>query len=91
MDTLIFKLKNIEKQNYRAYQQIKGQYDFTDFDLSLIRFKPILMPPPHDYELVVLGRSLTCNGYAKNRKIINARLVIILRDIFHNWLNQKPR
>ena len=35
MDTLIFKLKNIEKQNYRAYQQIKGQYDFTDFDLFI--------------------------------------------------------
>ncbi|MFV0576368.1 MAG: ABC-ATPase domain-containing protein, partial [Vibrio sp.] len=35
MDTLIFKLKNIEKQNYRAYQQIKGQYDFTDFELFI--------------------------------------------------------
>ncbi|WP_105901576.1 ABC-ATPase domain-containing protein [Vibrio gangliei] len=35
METLIFKLKNIEKQNYRAYQQIKGQYDFTDFDLFI--------------------------------------------------------
>ncbi|OEF23197.1 ABC-ATPase domain-containing protein [Vibrio rumoiensis] len=35
MDTLIFKLKNIEKQNYRSYQQIKGQYDFTDFDLFI--------------------------------------------------------
>ncbi|MFA0440269.1 isopentenyl-diphosphate delta-isomerase [Vibrio sp. 10N.286.49.C2] len=35
MDHLIAKLKKIEKQNYRAYQQIKGQYDFTDFDFYI--------------------------------------------------------
>ncbi|WP_117233981.1 ABC-ATPase domain-containing protein [Vibrio maerlii] len=35
MDQLIAKLKKLEKQNYRAYQQIKGQYDFTDFDLYI--------------------------------------------------------
>ncbi|MGF1748311.1 MULTISPECIES: P-loop domain-containing protein [Vibrio] len=35
MDQLIAKLKKIEKQNYRAYQQIKGQYDFTDFDFYI--------------------------------------------------------
>ncbi len=35
MDQLIFTLKKIEKQNYRAYQQIKGQYDFKDFDLFI--------------------------------------------------------
>ncbi|WP_348236177.1 ABC-ATPase domain-containing protein [Vibrio parahaemolyticus] len=33
MDQLTATLKKIEKQNYRAYQQIKGQYDFTDFTL----------------------------------------------------------
>ncbi|MFB9214176.1 P-loop domain-containing protein [Vibrio sinaloensis] len=31
MDQLTATLKKIEKQNYRAYQQIKGQYDFSDF------------------------------------------------------------
>ncbi|MDF2154795.1 ABC-ATPase domain-containing protein [Vibrio sp. CAU 1672] len=35
MDQLTATLKKIEKQNYRAYQQIKGQYDFTDFSLSI--------------------------------------------------------
>ncbi|MGR5178167.1 P-loop domain-containing protein [Vibrio parahaemolyticus] len=35
MDLLIAKLKKIEKQNYRAYQQIKGSYDFTDFDFHI--------------------------------------------------------
>ncbi|PMH41420.1 isopentenyl-diphosphate delta-isomerase [Vibrio sp. 10N.286.49.B3] len=35
MDQLTAKLKKLEKQNYRAYQQIKGQYDFTDFDLHI--------------------------------------------------------
>ena len=35
MDLLIATLKKIEKQNYRAYQQIKGQYDFTDFTLFI--------------------------------------------------------
>ncbi|ORT52498.1 isopentenyl-diphosphate delta-isomerase (plasmid) [Vibrio sp. qd031] len=35
MDALIAKLKKLEKQNYRAYQMIKGQYDFTDFDLLI--------------------------------------------------------
>ncbi|CAH0529585.1 ABC-ATPase domain-containing protein [Vibrio hippocampi] len=35
MDLLISKLKKIEKQNYRAYQQIKGSYDFTDFDFHI--------------------------------------------------------
>lgn len=31
MDQLTATLKKIEKQNYRAYQQIKGQYDFSDY------------------------------------------------------------
>ncbi len=35
MDSLIAKLKKLEKQNYRAYQQIKGRFDFTDFDLLI--------------------------------------------------------
>ncbi|MCV5223344.1 ABC-ATPase domain-containing protein, partial [Escherichia coli] len=35
MDQLTATLKKIEKQNYRAYQQIKGQYDFTDFTLFI--------------------------------------------------------
>ncbi|EGQ7871031.1 ABC-ATPase domain-containing protein [Vibrio parahaemolyticus] len=35
MDQLTATLKKIEKQNYRAYQQIKGQYDFTDFALFI--------------------------------------------------------
>lgn len=35
MDRLIATLKKLEKQNYRAYQQIKGQYDFTDFTLFI--------------------------------------------------------
>lgn len=35
MDQLINTLKKIEKQNYRAYQQIKGQYDFSDFTLHI--------------------------------------------------------
>lgn len=35
MDLLISKLKKIEKQNYRAYQQIKGSYDFTDFNFHI--------------------------------------------------------
>ncbi len=33
MDQLTALLKKIEKQNYRAYQQLKGQYDFKDFTL----------------------------------------------------------
>ncbi|EGR0313563.1 isopentenyl-diphosphate delta-isomerase [Vibrio parahaemolyticus] len=35
MDQLTATLKKIEKQNYRAYQQIKGQYDFADFTLFI--------------------------------------------------------
>ncbi|MEZ9550424.1 ABC-ATPase domain-containing protein [Vibrio breoganii] len=35
MDLLTAKLKKLEKQNYRAYQQIKGSYDFTDFTLHI--------------------------------------------------------
>lgn len=35
MDQLIATLKKIEKQNYRAYQQIKGEYDFSDFRLHI--------------------------------------------------------
>ncbi len=35
MDRLIATLKKLEKQNYRAYQQIKGQYDFGDFTLFI--------------------------------------------------------
>ncbi|WP_428775368.1 ABC-ATPase domain-containing protein [Vibrio sp.] len=35
MDQLNATLKKIEKQNYRAYQQIKGQFDFTDFTLHI--------------------------------------------------------
>ncbi|EJG1801743.1 TPA: P-loop domain-containing protein [Vibrio parahaemolyticus] len=35
MDQLTATFKKIEKQNYRAYQQIKGQYDFTDFTLFI--------------------------------------------------------
>ncbi|WP_413283321.1 P-loop domain-containing protein [Vibrio sp. MA40-2] len=31
MDQLIAKLKKLEKQNYRAYQSIKGQYSFDDY------------------------------------------------------------
>ncbi len=35
MDHLTAKLKPLEKQNYRAYQQIKGKYDFGDFELFI--------------------------------------------------------
>ncbi|MGY3571363.1 P-loop domain-containing protein [Vibrio paucivorans] len=35
MDRLIAVLKKLEKQNYRAYQQIKGNYDFTDYTLYI--------------------------------------------------------
>ena len=35
MDRLVAKLKKLEKQNYRAYQTIKGQYDFEDYDLYI--------------------------------------------------------
>lgn len=35
MDQLIATLKKIEKQNYRAYHQIKGQYDLNDFTLFI--------------------------------------------------------
>ncbi len=35
MDVLTAKLKKLEKQNYRAYQQIKGQYDFGDYNLFI--------------------------------------------------------
>ncbi|MEZ9231647.1 P-loop domain-containing protein [Vibrio amylolyticus] len=35
MDQLTAVLKKLEKQNYRAYQQIKGQYDFSDFELHI--------------------------------------------------------
>lgn len=35
MDVLTAKLKKLEKQNYRAYQQIKGQYDFGDYTLFI--------------------------------------------------------
>ncbi|AXY02992.1 isopentenyl-diphosphate delta-isomerase [Vibrio alfacsensis] len=35
MDQLTATLKKIEKQNYRAYQQIKGQFDFGDFNLHI--------------------------------------------------------
>ncbi|RTZ17387.1 isopentenyl-diphosphate delta-isomerase [Vibrio aquaticus] len=35
MDQLTATLKKIEKQNYRAYQQIKGEYDFSDYTLYI--------------------------------------------------------
>ncbi|MGD8116603.1 ABC-ATPase domain-containing protein [Vibrio sp. TRT 29B02] len=35
MDQLTAKLKKIEKQNYRAYQQIKGDYDFGDYTFHI--------------------------------------------------------
>jgi predicted ABC-class ATPase len=35
MDHLTAILKKLEKQNYRAYQQIKGNYDFADFSLYI--------------------------------------------------------
>jgi predicted ABC-class ATPase len=35
MDQLNATLKKLEKQNYRAYQTIKGNYDFTDFTLYI--------------------------------------------------------
>ena len=35
MDVLTAKLKKLEKQNYRAYQQIKGEYDFGDYNLYI--------------------------------------------------------
>ncbi|MFG0773724.1 P-loop domain-containing protein [Vibrio plantisponsor] len=35
MDVLTAKLKKLEKQNYRAYQQIKGEYDFGDYNLFI--------------------------------------------------------
>lgn len=35
MDQLIAKLQKLEKQNYQVYQQIKGQYDFGDFELFI--------------------------------------------------------
>ncbi|PWI32351.1 isopentenyl-diphosphate delta-isomerase [Vibrio albus] len=35
MDQLNATLKKLEKQNYRAYQKIKGSYDFTDFTLYI--------------------------------------------------------
>ncbi|MBF9003076.1 ABC-ATPase domain-containing protein [Vibrio nitrifigilis] len=35
MEQLTSRLKKLEKQNYRAYQQIKGQYDFGDFTLYI--------------------------------------------------------
>lgn len=35
MDQLTAKLKKLEKQNYKAYQQIKGNYSFDDFTLYI--------------------------------------------------------
>jgi len=35
MDQLIAKLKRLEKQNYRAYQSIKGPYSFDDYTLHI--------------------------------------------------------
>ncbi|MDG3085451.1 ABC-ATPase domain-containing protein [Vibrio hannami] len=35
MDQLTAKLKKLEKQNYKAYQQIKGKHSFEDFDLYI--------------------------------------------------------
>ncbi|MGX9416560.1 P-loop domain-containing protein [Vibrio sp. WJH972] len=35
MDHLISILKPLEKQNFRAYQKIKGQYEFGDFSLII--------------------------------------------------------
>lgn len=35
MDQLVAKLKKLEKQNYRAYQSIKGQYSFDDYTLFI--------------------------------------------------------
>ncbi|MCG3726057.1 ABC-ATPase domain-containing protein [Vibrio cincinnatiensis] len=40
MDLLIATLKKLEKQNYRVYQKIKGQYDFTDFTLFIDHIQP---------------------------------------------------
>ena len=40
MDLLIATLKKLEKQNYRIYQKIKGQYDFTDFTLFIDHVQP---------------------------------------------------
>lgn len=35
MDQLTATLKKIEKQNYHAYQQIKGEYDFGDYSFHI--------------------------------------------------------
>lgn len=40
MDLLTSILKKLEKQNYRAYQKIKGQYDFGDFTLYIDHIQP---------------------------------------------------
>lgn len=40
MDQLTSRLKKLEKQNYRAYQQIKGTYDFGDFTLLIDYTQP---------------------------------------------------
>lgn len=40
MDQLTAKLKKLEKQNYRAYQQIKGSYSFDDFTLFIDHIQP---------------------------------------------------
>ncbi|WED24392.1 ABC-ATPase domain-containing protein [Vibrio sp. JC009] len=40
MDQLTAKLKKLEKQNYRAYQQIKGSYDYQDFELYIDNIQP---------------------------------------------------
>ncbi|SJL84637.1 ABC-ATPase domain-containing protein [Vibrio palustris] len=40
MDQLTSRLKKLEKQNYRAYQQIKGEYDFGDFTLLIDYTQP---------------------------------------------------
>jgi predicted ABC-class ATPase len=46
MDQLISKLKKIEKQNYRSYQQIKGNYDFGDFELFIDNTQAAPYAPP---------------------------------------------
>ncbi|MDD9180705.1 MULTISPECIES: ABC-ATPase domain-containing protein [Aliivibrio] len=46
MEHLEAKLKKLEKRNYRSYTSIKGEYDFTDFTLSIDNVQSDPYAPP---------------------------------------------
>ncbi len=89
MDQLTATLKKIEKQNYRAYQQIKGQYDFTDFTLFIDHVQGDPYASASRFR-ATRAWSLTGLEWLKTSlRRSNARLAILLLVALSNLLNKK--